>query len=200
MITLEKSPSELPQKAQQILQGALPEFLKRGYAGTSMDRIAKMAGVSKQTLYSYFPDKEGLFTALITQMAVQKFRLVWSKPLEGEPQQVLTDLAQRILQHIDDPQHLCFVRLIIAESGQQPHLSQAFLRNVAQPAIAILSNYLQDHPELNIDDPEVTAQIFVGTLIHHLLTQEMLHGREIMPLDPERLVKNLVGLIVRGNS
>ncbi|HAC63049.1 MAG TPA: TetR family transcriptional regulator [Cyanothece sp. UBA12306] len=197
MISFPKTTTKLPRKAQQILQGALPEFLENGYAGTSMNKIAETAGVSKQTLYSYFSDKEGLFAALITQMAAQKFRLVWSKPLAGEPQHVLTELAERILQQVNDPEHLSFVRLLIAESGKQPQLSQLFLQNVAQPAIAILSNYLQEHLELNINDPEVTARIFVGTLIHHLLTQEMLHGREIMPISSERLIKNLVSLIVK---
>lgn len=54
----------MEEKAEQILQGALSEFLVHGYAGSTMDRIAKSAGVSKQTLYSYFGDKEGLFYSL----------------------------------------------------------------------------------------------------------------------------------------
>lgn len=190
---------QLPAKAQQILRKALPEFLNHGYAGTSMDRIAKVAGVSKQTLYNHFADKEALFTALIKQIAAQKFRLVWAKSLAGEPQPVLTDLAWRILEQVNEPEHLSFMRLLIAESEKKPELSQLFLQNVALPAIAILTDYFQEHPELKISDPEVTARIFVGTLIHHLLNQEMLHGREIMPMSPERLIKNLVGLIVRDN-
>ncbi|MEA5511038.1 TetR/AcrR family transcriptional regulator [Crocosphaera sp. UHCC 0190] len=196
MMILKPPTIRLTEKAEQILRGALPEFLNNGYAGTSMDKVAKTAGVSKQTLYSYFCDKEGLFTALIKYVACQKFRLVWSQPLMGEPQAVLTQLAQRILQEIHDPEHLCFVRLIIAESEKHPELSQLFLQTVAQPAIAILKNYLEEHSELNIDDPEVIAHIFVGTLIHHTLTQEMLHGKEIIPMKAEGLIKNLVNLIV----
>lgn len=196
MISVNPSSPRLNQKAEQILQAALPEFLENGYAGTSMDKIAKTAGVSKQTLYSYFYDKEGLFRALIKYVACQKFRLVWSKPLKGEPRKVLTQLAQRILQEINDPDYLCFVRLIIAESGTYPELSQLFLQNVAQPAIAILVDYLQQHEELTISDPQVIAHIFVGTLIHHILTQNMLLGKNIIPLEPERLVPELVELIV----
>ncbi|MBE9202404.1 TetR/AcrR family transcriptional regulator [Synechocystis salina LEGE 06099] len=55
-------------KAEQILDGALKIFTTQGYAAASMDRIAKAAGVSKPTLYSYFQDKEGLFMALVRHL------------------------------------------------------------------------------------------------------------------------------------
>lgn len=188
---------QLSDKAEQILQGALPEFLKNGYAGTSMDKVAQVAGVSKQTLYSHFTDKEGLFTALVQRMACEKFRLVWSKPLKGDPKIVLTELAQRILHQMDEPDHLSFVRLMIAESEKRPELSQLFLKNVAQPAITIFTHYLEEHPELNIKDKEATARIFVGTLIHYLFTQKMLHGEKLMPMKEDRLIKTLVDFIVQ---
>ncbi|NES86362.1 MAG: TetR/AcrR family transcriptional regulator [Moorea sp. SIO2B7] len=186
------------EKGQQILQGALPEFLKYGYDRTSMDKVATAAGVSKQTLYSHFSDKDGLFTALVKKMACEKFQLVWSKPLKGEPEKVLRDLARRLLKVVNDAEHLCFVRLIVAESGKRPDLSKLFLSNVAQPAMVILTRYFNDHEELKFADSEATARIFVGTLIHFILTQEVLHGKDIMPMEAERLIDNLVHLIV-GN-
>ncbi|MGK7877220.1 MAG: TetR/AcrR family transcriptional regulator [Xenococcaceae cyanobacterium] len=183
-------------KAEQILRGALPEFLKHGYASTSMDKVAYSAGVSKQTLYSYFSDKDGLFTALVKHMACEKFQLVWSKPLKGKPERVLRDLAHRLLKEVNDSEYLCFVRLIVAESGKRPDLAQLFLSNVAVPAIKTLTRYLKEHRELNIVDSEATARIFVGSLIHFIMTQEILHGREIMPIAQERLIDSLVHLIV----
>lgn len=184
-------------KADQILRGAMPEFLKHGYACTSMDRIAKSAGVSKQTLYSHFCDKDGLFTALVKRIASEKFRIVWSKPLNGKPDQVLRDLAKRILmENLDDNEYLCFARLIIAESGKRPDLAEMFLKDLVQPAIAGLTQYLKDCEELQIVDPEATARIFVGALIHYILVQRVLHGHELMPMAPERVIDNLVGMIV----
>lgn len=183
-------------KAEQILRGALPEFLKHGYAGTSMDKVAKTAGVSKQTLYSHFSDKDGLFTALVKYMACEKFNLVWSKALEGEPEQVLRGLARRLLKEINDREYLCFLRLIVAESENRPDLAQLFLKNVSQPALSALIQYFEEHPELEITDPEATARIFVGSLLQFILSQEMLHGRDILPMAEERLIDSLVRLIV----
>ncbi len=195
-MTLTYHQQRAAEKVQQILKGALPEFLQSGYTGTSMDRIAQAAGVSKQTVYSHFGDKEGLFKALIKQVASKKFQLVWSKPLAGKPEKVLRELALRILEEVNEPEHLSFVRLIITESKNHPDLGQLFLSNVAKPAMVTLTKYLQENEDLSLKDPEATARIFVSTLIHYILTQEMLHGREIIPLSEERLISSLIDLIV----
>lgn len=183
-------------KAEQILRGAIPEFLKNGYACTSMDKVAKASGVSKQTLYSHFTDKEGLFKALVKRVATKKFNFVWSQPLEGEPEQVLRNLADRLLtENINDTEYLEFVRLIIAESGKYPDLSKLFLTQIAKPAVEILTKYLQEHQELNLDDPEATAIVFVGSLVYFILNQKVLHGMEVMPMEASPYIDNLVALI-----
>jgi AcrR family transcriptional regulator len=73
-------------KAEQILQGAMQEFLQHGYTATSMARIAATAGVSKETLYSYFESKEKLFAAIVERTAQQHFQEVFaSEPLPADP-------------------------------------------------------------------------------------------------------------------
>ena len=186
----------LKDKARQILQGALPEFLKYGYAGTTMDKVAKSAGVSKQTLYSYYSDKDGLFTALIQDIASEKFQILWSKPLEGEPETVLRELAYRLLDNVSNKNHLNFSRLILAESDKRPDLSQLFLKTVAKPSIEILTNYFKEQEEFHFTDPEATAMVFIGSLIHYVINQELLHGKEIIPMDKERYVNNLINLVI----
>ncbi|MGC9526717.1 MAG: TetR/AcrR family transcriptional regulator [Limnospira sp.] len=187
----------MTDKAEQILKGAMPEFLTHGYASTSMDRVAKAAGVSKQTLYSHFTDKDGLFTALVKQIASEKFKIVWAPPLEGEPEGVLRDLARRLLmENIDDREYLCFLRLIVAESGTRPDLAEVFLTNLVKPAIEILTHYLENCRELAIADPEATARVFVGALIHYMVVQEILQGKKSMPMEADRLIDSLVELIV----
>lgn len=195
---LEYSRPGCAEKAEQILTGAMPEFLANGYACTSMDKIAKSAGVSKQTLYSHFCDKNGLFTALVKRIASEKFRLVWSQPLKGQPDSVLRDLARRILDNAGEDEYLCFARLIIAESSKRPDLAEIFVRELIQPATVTLTEYLRDCPELEINDPEATARIFVGGLIHFILVQNVLHGNKLMPMDSERLIESLVDTIVKS--
>lgn len=184
------------KKEQQILKGALQEFLTCGYNGTSMDRIAQTAGVSKQTVYSHFGDKEGLFKALVKEVACDKFQLVWAKPLKGKPEKVLRELALRLLKEVNNPQHLSFMHLLMTECKNHPDLGKLFLANVAKPAIIVLSNYLRESEELSFDNPEAIAHIFVNTLIHFVLSQEIFQGKEIMPMSQDVLIDNLIGLIV----
>ncbi|WP_291737881.1 TetR/AcrR family transcriptional regulator, partial [Leisingera sp. F5] len=60
------------RKFDQVLAGAREVFLADGFEGASVDNIAKAAGVSKATLYSYFPDKRVLFMEVVRSVCVQQ--------------------------------------------------------------------------------------------------------------------------------
>ncbi len=188
-------------KSQQILQGAMQEFLAHGYAGTSMDKVAKAGGVSKATIYSYFQDKEGLFAALVQRLAAEKFVDFDGVPESTEPAIGLRFVATTILDHANlEPHFLTFVRLVIAESGRFPQLAQIFVRNLTKPGIERLTQYLASHPELKLPDPEATARIFIGSLVYFQLTQDMMHGKEIIPMERDRLIDGLLQLILPRES
>ncbi|HEY9893395.1 MAG TPA: TetR/AcrR family transcriptional regulator [Candidatus Sericytochromatia bacterium] len=193
-----------PEKAEAILEGAMQEFLAHGYAATSMDKVAVAAGVSKATVYSHFKDKEGLFTAIIQQLAEKKTSILHLndlQTLECEPSVVLRQMATNMLDFTtNDQQFLCFVRLIIGESGRFPELARAFVYNFDLSGCAVLGQYLASHPELKISDPNATARVFIGALVHFVITQEMMHGKDVVPLERERLVNSLIELIASTND
>lgn len=197
--TLNKSSRQLsPEKATAILDGAMQEFLACGFAATSMDRVASAAGVSKATVYSHFQDKEGLFSALIQQLVQKKFRSIFGpvvdQSFQGSPTVVLTQIANNMLDSgMGDPQFLSFMRLIIGESGRFPKLARVFVRNIEAVSCQFFKQYLHNNAEqLHLPDPEATGRIFIGALVHYMIVQEMLHGADIMPMERDRLVKNLI--------
>lgn len=194
----------LGEKAQQILEGALQEFLVHGYAATSMDRVAASAGVSKATVYSHFGDKEGLFVALVKRLAQRKYQMILElhhpDVMKAQPQEVLRQLATRVLDTTNDQEYLSFVRLIIGESGRFPQLAQTFVKNLAKPGIEVLTQYLGSHPQLKISDPEAMARVVIGALAHYILMQEILSGKEIVPLERDRLINTLVDLIAPSEA
>jgi AcrR family transcriptional regulator len=192
--------SSSAQKVDAIFAGAMQEFLAHGYAAATMDKVTAAAGVSKTTVYNYFQDKEGLFTALIERLAKENFREAFSPQdarfLQAEPHIVLRRIGINIVEQINQkPELLNLVRLIIGESGRFPLLAQVFISNVDKPLLALLGQYLAAHPELQLPDPEAAARIFVGTLIHFTIVQEMLHCKEILPMERDRLIDNLINLI-----
>lgn len=190
----------LNDKAIQILQGAMQEFLQYGYAGTSMDRVAATAGVSKPTVYSYFRDKEGLFQALIRYVAQTRcHQVTGGEPLYGPPAEVIRRLVTNVIySELDDLDYQNFLRLVAGESGRFPHLAQAFVENLTKPAVEELTAYFTAHPELNLADPEATARILLGSTVFFIMSQRIMHGEAIMPMSPERLVDGLVHLITRS--
>jgi AcrR family transcriptional regulator len=174
-------------------------FLHHGYASTSMDRVAAEAGVSKQTIYSHFQDKEGLFTALIERVTIDRLQSeLPAQPFQGEPVVVLRRLAETFLAKMDDPEYLAFIRLVIAESARFPELAQLYGKTVLQYAYSSLGDYFEQHPELQIADPEATARIFFGTLSSFVLAQELLQGKHTMPMAKDRLINSLLHCIL-GN-
>ena len=60
------------RKFDQVIEGARTVFMREGYEGASVDEIARDAGVSKATLYSYFPDKQHLFLAVLQSECAQQ--------------------------------------------------------------------------------------------------------------------------------
>jgi AcrR family transcriptional regulator len=192
---------EASYKPEQILKGAMQVFLQYGYAGTSMDRVAAEAEVSKHTIYNHFQNKEGLFVALIERLVIRHFHSEFGceLPLSEPPDLVLRRLAAIVLGRMDDPEYIAFVRLMISESGRFPDLAQLYVREVIQQGNQVLSRYIKAHPDLSLSDPEMTAHVFFGALITFILSQEVLHGKHAMPVPRERLVNHLVDLTLSAS-
>ncbi|MEO1670281.1 MAG: TetR/AcrR family transcriptional regulator [Cyanobacteria bacterium J06631_2] len=192
-------------KTEAILQGAMKEFLKNGYAGTSMDKIAKSAGVSKATVYSHFGDKEKLFNAVMQDLVKDKFQTMMGldspQALEQDPKVVLSAMATKMLANArSDRAFMDFMRIVIGESGRFPELAQAYVRNVAKPAIKVMTKYFESQPTLKLEDPEATVRVMMGTMVYFVMLQEVLHGKDIVPLEGDRVIKTLTDLITRDQN
>ncbi len=188
-------------KAEIILKGATVEFLANGYAATSMDRIAVASGVSKATVYKHFKNKQQLFKVSMKKLAREKLEAIKksinSQSPQEEPKTALNNIATKLLLNIgNDYNFQNLMRIVLAESGRSPELAIIYVNNFVKPAINILANYLKSHHQLNISDEEATARIFIGTLVHYVILQNLLYGNEIVPLKPKCLVNTLTGLIV----
>ena len=185
-------------KREQILTAAIDLFLSAGYAATTMNGLAAKAGVTKQTIYSHFSDKESLFTAIIRRVTLTNFEAQFGQEaLSGDPEDVLRRIFSVFQALGKSDQYLRLMRTIIAESARFPELARLYYRTVIQRGITLLSHYFESHPELGIKDSIATARIYCGSLIACLISQELLHGKEIMPFELERLVDPLISQILR---
>lgn len=153
------------QKRRQVLDGARRVFLSAGFDGASMGEIAKAAGVSKGTLYTYFASKEALFEALILEeragLAEVLFRL---DPDDPDVRAVLHRLGCSFLAMMVRPEHVASVRMVIGAAEKFPRIGQVFYEAGPRQGIARLGAYLERQAaagRLVVDDAELAAQQFL---------------------------------------
>jgi TetR/AcrR family transcriptional regulator of autoinduction and epiphytic fitness len=195
------------RKREQILTGARQLFLTRGYAGTSTDAIAKTIGISKETLYAYYPNKEALFAAVLQHVMDL---LVDDQLAEIEHtilthtatfQQELVDLAQRIIHTTMQPDYLALVRIIFAESTRVPQLATLFRSTIPMQGLAYLSRLLeqlQQQKVIQVENVEAAARMFIGSLLTYVFIDGLMLVDE-QPRQPDLShITLLVNLFVKA--
>ncbi len=183
------------RKRAAILEAATTTFLRRGYLGASMDEIAAIAAVSKQTVYKHFADKEALFTEIVNSTVDRASDPVYAIAVSLEPggdiAAELRDLARRLLSTVMQPTLLQLRRLVIGEAGRFPDLGQTFYERGPQRTIEALSvafERLAAQGALRLDDPAMAAAHFNWLVMSIPLNRAMLCGLDepLAPSDVER--------------
>ena len=150
-------PGELnTAKGEQILAGAMTIFMREGFAATSMEQIAKEAGVSKGTLYNHFESKQALFSTLIERECAAINNQVFDfKDMTGIPEAVLMKLGIGFMRSVLNPHAMSVYRNMIAESQKFPELGQLFMKSGPEAGSLSLGKYLRrlaDEGILAVDD------------------------------------------------
>lgn len=170
-------------KVDQLMQGARKVFMERGFEGASVDEIARAAGASKATLYSYFPDKRKLFQAVVEAGCRRQggcfalARLDESEPIEAALRRIAGEFARFVLS----PGALEMFRTCIAEAGRFPELGRAFHAAGAGRARQQLIDFLEDGVErgdLAIEDTALAADQFGALCKARLFLWALLGGDE----------------------
>ncbi|WP_199621253.1 TetR/AcrR family transcriptional regulator [Paenibacillus alkalitolerans] len=203
-------PKELSSRARakqaQIRSAAERLFLHNGFAATSMDAITAEAGVSKQTVYSYYPSKEDLMVDVLKQLIqslTENLFSIGNNPLNSreELQQVLNNLALQFISALMQSNYLALVRVIIAESSRFPQLGSLFRSTVPDQVMNSVSAILEQakmNGLINVVDVHTAVRMFVGPLLTYILLDGLLvTDRPPQQPDPED-VKAIVRLYMKA--
>ncbi|MDN5788922.1 TetR/AcrR family transcriptional regulator [Pseudorhodobacter sp.] len=155
------------RKYDDVLKGAWQVFLAHGFEGANVDDIARAAGVSKATLYSYFPDKRVLFLEV---MNVECDKHAEAAASQIGPQVALKDAvmiaATSLVEFFTSDFYLRVFRIVVAESERFPDLGQQFYENGPLMVRHRIVSYL-DHAEaqglVRIKDKNLAADLFTET-------------------------------------
>jgi len=108
---------------QEILRAALKRFAHCGYSAASVQEIVKDAHVSKPTLYYYFPDKAGLFQALVNEAHDERYRLMREAAARGKTVRVqLVEIVAVLFDYFRENRELMRISLAtaFASPGEMP--------------------------------------------------------------------------------
>ncbi len=152
---MEKKRSVSEQKRQAILDAAKEAFIDQGFAATSMDTVAKLAEVSKRTVYNHFPSKEDLFTAIVMELIgyfSQSMTMTFMPEVPVREQ--LKAIAQAKVATMLNDDLLQISRLVLSETIRAPEKMSA-LMDKAQEGDNLFGQWLSEahaHGVLKVDD------------------------------------------------
>jgi TetR/AcrR family transcriptional repressor of mexJK operon len=184
--------SRSARKRAAILEAATTLFLRSGYRGTSMDEIAALARVSKQTVYKHFADKERLFAEIVVGTVEEVAAPIHAEVLRlqdsGDVEADLRGLARQLLGSVMQPRILQLRRLIIGEAARFPELGRTFYEQGPGRTIAALATVfegLADRGVLQPGDPLLAAAHFNWLVMSIPLNRAMLLGEDEPPASAE---------------
>ena len=131
----ELAPSPLPSddlspKRRQILDAATELFLAHGFGAVSMDAVARAAGVSKATLYVYFPSKDELFATIHKERGVSnKLDETLFPAHVTDLRAALHSLGLRVVRFMLQERTIAIYRIVVSESPRFPELGRTFYAN-----------------------------------------------------------------------
>jgi TetR/AcrR family transcriptional regulator, mexJK operon transcriptional repressor len=185
-------------KRDQILDGARRVFLRDGFAGASTDAIAAGAGVSKRTLYAYYPSKEDLFVGVLSELTLENPQIRALESMEGmspknrkELRRDLLELAQKIVTTMMQPDYLALLRTTIADTHRFPQLGGLFRATVPERAMSTFAIFIERVRELGMVRKDVNgdaaARMFVGPLLTYAVLNGLLVEGPPQPPAPEKI-------------
>lgn len=133
------------QRPGEILDAALALFVEKGFAATRSEEVASRAGVSKGTLYLYFPSKEELFKAVVRQnlsALIAKGQDLADR-FDGPSDELLRRLLRSWWQRVGSGPAGGIFKIVVAEVRNFPEIAQFYLDEVAQPAERLIAGTLQ---------------------------------------------------------
>ncbi len=176
---------ERAEREERIVAAALDELIEHGYEQVTMLGIASRAGASKETLYSWFGSKEGLFAALIKANADRSAERI-ERALAGDddPVDTLTGYATGLLTLLTSPGSVALNRAAMSS----PDLAEVLLahgRHRIGPLVEAFLARLADDGVLSISDPAKAFQLLYGLVLQDTQIRVLL-GEPPPPADEIR--------------
>lgn len=192
-------------RPQELLDAALALFVEKGFAATRSDEVAVRAGVSKGTLYLYYPSKEELLKAVIQQnygtVIAEGVDIV--DEFEGPTGELLGMLMRMWWQRVGSTPAGGIHKIMMMEVRNFPEIAEFYRDEVIRPAAELLVRTLQRGVERGEFRPlkyEETTHALFAPLIFMALHKNSFGACAVegFDLDPDRVIETHIDLMLNG--
>ncbi|OPF64256.1 TetR/AcrR family transcriptional regulator [Hydrogenophaga sp. H7] len=189
----------------ELLDAALALFVEKGFAATRVEEVAARAGVSKGTLFLYFPSKEELFKAVVRETIAGRFG-EWNDELDafqGDSAELLRYTMNAWWERIGMTAASGITKLVMSEAGTFPEIASFYQHEVIAPGRALLKRVLQrgiDRGDFRPMDLDSAVYSLIAPMIFLLMWKHSM--APCCPpadrLDPQAFLGTQVGLLLDG--
>ncbi|MBL0917536.1 MAG: TetR/AcrR family transcriptional regulator [Hydrogenophaga sp.] len=189
----------------ELIDAALALFVEKGFAATRVEEVAARAGVSKGTLFLYFPSKEDLFKAVVRENIAGRFPL-WTAELAeftGSSAELVRYAMHTWWEHVGMTPASGITKLVMSEAGSFPEIAAFYQQEVIIPGNDLLKRILQrgvERGEFRAMDLDYAVYSLIAPMIF-LLTWKHSMAPCCPPsqqLDPITFIDTQVDLILHG--
>ncbi|MGH7043066.1 MAG: TetR/AcrR family transcriptional regulator [Acetobacteraceae bacterium] len=186
----------------EILTAALALFAERGFAATRLEDVARRAGISKGTIYLYFPTKEDLFRAVVRRDLLPNLAAMeaQAEAHQGTAATLLADLATTMLRRLDG-ELAAIPKLVLTESGNFPALARFYAEEVAARGMRLIAGVLARgvaRGEFRPIDVAAVVPLVVAPILLAMLWRTSIGRHTALAVDPAALLKAHLDLLLRG--
>jgi len=189
----------------ELLEAALDLFVEKGFAATRVEEVALRAGVSKGTLFLYFPSKEDLFKAVVRENVVATVAQGAAEvaQFKGSASELIEWMMLQWWRRYGATKASGISKLMMSEAGNFPQLAEFFRNNVIQPAHSLVRYVLQrgiDRGEFRAIDVEHAIYSVMAPLIFLVMEKHSTGAcSNAQPsINPEQFIVQHAYLLLRG--
>ncbi len=191
----------------ELLAAALDLFVEKGFAATRVEEVAHRAGVSKGTLFLYFPSKEELFKAVVRENISGRFA-EWNEEIdrfEGSAQDMLRYCLFNWWERIGSTQASGIPKLIMSEAQNFPELASFYQQEVMQPGNTLIERILKrgvDRGEFRPMDMTYGVYLVLAPMLFLVLWRHSWGscGNDRLQLDPHKYLEAQLNMLIHGFS
>jgi len=190
-------------RPQEILEAALAVFAEKGFAATRMNDIAARAGVTKGTIYLYFPSKEEVFKSLVRESIGTTLSAVVASAgaFEGSARALLEFVLRNVGRFVLTSDRV-LPKIMLAEAGNFPELVRFYRGEIIEKGLTLLSSVfargIANGEFRNDVKPEHAARLAIAPVLLAALWRTTFAPLETEPYDLEGLIDAHLAVLLRG--